>query len=157
MKSNVSVGKSFTLLYNSDNNGFFQQLIVLYIEHFRWYRSFPPALQCFTLLYVIQLRWYRISPLYIITKSLRRVSNLLPSDLESDAYPMSHNHSLVTNKKLHYKIEIRMHNYKTCTLYNAQCTCIQGINRYCLQVGLSATRKVKLAAYLILNSFWFVL
>jgi hypothetical protein len=35
MKSNVSVGKPLTLLDNSNINGYFQQLNIRYIEHFR--------------------------------------------------------------------------------------------------------------------------
>ena len=56
MKMNGSVGKSFTLLDNSGKNRFFLQLKVLYIERFRQYRSFLPALRSFTILYIVQLR-----------------------------------------------------------------------------------------------------
>ncbi len=61
MKLNISVSKPFSLSDNSDNNGFSQQLIILHIEKFRWYRSYPPKLRCFIFLYIVKLRWYRIS------------------------------------------------------------------------------------------------
>ncbi len=61
MKLNMSVSKPFSLSDNSDNNGFSQQLIILHIENFRWYRNCPPDLRCFIFLYIVKLRWYRIS------------------------------------------------------------------------------------------------
>jgi hypothetical protein len=58
MKMNGSVGNSFTFLENSDKKFIFSavELKVLYIERCRRYRSFPPALWCFTILYIVKLR-----------------------------------------------------------------------------------------------------
>jgi len=68
MKPNISVEKPLTSSYNSDNNVFFQQLIVLYIDYFRLYRSFPATLGFFTFLYIVKLRWYRTSLLLNYSK-----------------------------------------------------------------------------------------
>ncbi len=158
MKINGSVGKSFTLLDNSEKNGFFLQLKVLYSERFRRYRSFPPALRCFTILYIVYLRWYWISPFKIISKCLGRGSNYCPLDLKSDILPMSHS-DLLRNEHISKNLYLeckwtRYRNSDKCFTHT-EVWYTQLVNTYSSQVKINVTRKgergkgLKLEDYII--------